>query len=345
MRLIKPLTAVTLAASLVLTGCSGSGSPSSSSAGSLPASVDGYPLSVDNCGHSLTITKAPERIVTLNQSSTEIHLSLGLADRMVGTATWTDPILDSLKAENEKVPRLADNNASLEAILATNPDFVAASFPHTYSDKSSGSFEKYSSLGIPAYLAPNQCNKGKDGNGDSVPETPFTIDKIYREIEDLSTIHNVRDKGAELVTSLKSRFAKAIENTYDGKIKVVFWFANSEAPYVAGGGGASQFVSNEMGLKNAYAHLPSEWPQVSWEDIAATNPDILVIGDLTRKSQTAETATAKIEYLESNPVTAQMDAVKNKRFVRVAGADMNPSIRTVDLAEKLAKAIDEFGLK
>ena len=74
-------------------------------------------------------------------------------------------------------------------------------------------------------------------------------------------------------------------------------------------------------------------------------PDIIVMGDLTRKSQTAETADAKIEYLKSNPVTSQMDAVKNERFIKVAGGDMNPSIRTVDLAEKLVAGIEQFGLK
>ena len=69
------------------------------------------------------------------------------------------------------------------------------------------------------------------------------------------------------------------------------------------------------------------------------------MGDLTRKSQTAETADAKIEHLKSNPVTAEMEAVKNDRFVKVAGGDMNPSIRTVDLTEKLVAGIDEFGLR
>ena len=44
-------------------------------------------------------------------------------------------------------------------------------------------------------------------------------------------------------------------------------------------------------------------------------------------------------------LTAQMDAVKNERFIRVAGGDMNPSIRTVDLTEKLVAGIEQFGLK
>ena len=49
-----------------------------------------YPLTIENCGREVTVDAPPQRAVSLNQSSTEILLSLGLADRMVGTATWTD---------------------------------------------------------------------------------------------------------------------------------------------------------------------------------------------------------------------------------------------------------------
>ncbi|AWK74914.1 hypothetical protein CBI38_28470 [Rhodococcus oxybenzonivorans] len=42
--------------------------------------------------HSVIVDAPPQRAVSLNQGSTEILLSLGLADRMAGTATWADPI-------------------------------------------------------------------------------------------------------------------------------------------------------------------------------------------------------------------------------------------------------------
>lgn len=261
---------------------------------------------------------------------------------MVGTGTWTDPVLPALEADNEKVERLADNAPSLEAVVAKEPDFVSASFPSTLSDKTVASREKFESLGVPVYLAPNQCGKE---NNNAAPEENFTIDKVYQEIDDLAKIHGVPDKGEELTTELRKRLESAVAQKPGQPVTVLFWFANAEAPYVAGGSGASQFVTDQLGLTNVYADQRDEWPQVSWEDVAAKNPDIIVMGDLTRKSQTAETAEAKIEHLRSNPVTAEMGAVKNNRFVKVAGGDMNPSIRTVDLAEKLVAGIEEFGLR
>lgn len=341
MRSLPKFLSVSVCAVALLSGCAAQQTANSASAGSDGGSA-AYPLTISNCGHKLTFEKAPERTVSLNQSSTEIQLSLGLADKMVGTGTWTDPVLSSLEAENAKVERLADNAPSLEAVIAKEPDFVTASFPSTLTDKAVGSYEKFASLGVPAYLAPNQCGKE---TGDDAPQADFTIELIYQEIEELAKIHGVPDKGAELTAGLKKRLAAATQKKVGEEVTVMFWFANSEAPYVAGGSGASQFVSEQLGITNIYADQGDEWPQVSWEDVAGKNPDVIVLGDLTRKSQTAETAEAKIAYLKENPVTAQMDAVANERFIRVAGADMNPSIRTVDLAEKLDKGLAAFGFQ
>ncbi len=345
MHLKRPLVSLALVSTLLVGGCAGSGQQTtsgSSSAQNTSSEGAGFPLTIENCGHQLTFAKAPTRTVSLNQSSTEIQLSLGVGDKIVGTGTWTDPVLSNLEEANSTVKRLSDGGPSTDAVIATEPDFVTASFPSTLSEKTSGSYENYEALGVPAYLAPNQCGKK---SGDDAPAENFTMEKVYQEIDELSRIHGVPEQGQQLTDGLKSRLEQAVAKKGDKPVKVLFWFANSEAPYVAGGSGASQFVSDQLGVTNIYSDQKDEWPQVSWEDVADKNPDIIVMGDLTRKSQTADAADEKIAFLKQNAVTAEMDAVKNERFVRVAGGDMNPSIRTVDLAEKLVAGMEEFGLK
>ena len=90
------------------------------------------PAHAGNCGQEVTVESAPARVVSLDQDSTEILLSLGLEDRIVGTASWTDPVLDSLAEANEGVPRLADNAPTYEVLLGADPDFVTASFGRHY---------------------------------------------------------------------------------------------------------------------------------------------------------------------------------------------------------------------
>src|SRR5690606_4127311 len=44
-----------------------------------------YPLTLDNCGMTLTLERAPERVVAIKSTAIELLLSLGLADRLIGT--------------------------------------------------------------------------------------------------------------------------------------------------------------------------------------------------------------------------------------------------------------------
>ena len=186
MHVKKSVCSLALLSALLLGSCAGAAKdqPADASANqSSGASAAGFPLTIDNCGHQLTFKKAPARTVSLNQSSTEIQLSLGIADKMVGTATWTDPVLSSLESENAKVERISDGGPTSEAVIAKEPDLVTASFPSTLTDKVAGSYEKYESLGVPAYLAPNQCGKK---SGDDAPAENFTIEKVYQEVDELS---------------------------------------------------------------------------------------------------------------------------------------------------------------
>lgn len=72
--------ALLLAPALLLTACGGSGSGSAEDTGKSAAA--GYPLTLDNCGHKVTLKSPPKRAVSLNQGTTEILLALGLADRV-----------------------------------------------------------------------------------------------------------------------------------------------------------------------------------------------------------------------------------------------------------------------
>jgi len=53
----------------------------------------------------------------------------------------------------------------------------------------------------------------------------------------------------------------------------------------------------------------------------------------------------KLEFLRSDPVTSQMDAVRNDRIVILNAHSMDPSIRNVTALETLAEALPEFDLQ
>lgn len=338
------LTLLTLTLALATAAC---GTPPKTEAkAKAKAKNDGtadYPRTIENCGEKVTLEKKPRRAVSLDQGSTEILLALGLGDRMAGTGTWTDPVMKGLGKENAKVPRLADGYPSFEKVLDKEPDFVTASFAATLDKGGVAPREKFAELGVPAYLSPADCNKKDGSNGDGARAERLRMDDIYGEVHDVARAFGVEQRGERLVARLKARMAKATKGVDAKGTSVLYWFANSESPYLAGCCGAPGIMTEAVGARNAFDGTHDEWPQIGWEKIADRDPDVIVLGDLTRKNQTAETAKEKIKKLESNPVTRHMKAVKKKRYVRVSGASMNPSIRTVEGVEELAKALRDFG--
>ncbi|MEU2042006.1 ABC transporter substrate-binding protein [Nocardia niwae] len=333
-----------LTSTLAIAGCTTHDSHVSTADGSR----DGFPLTVQNCGRSVTIDSPPRRAVALNQGSTEILLSLGLADRLVGTATWTDPVRADLADANAKVPRLADNKPSLEVVLGAEPDFVSASFGGTLGPGGVADRDRFEQLGVPTYLSPTDCD-GKSAvsvNSDGARTEPLRIESVYTEIRQLATIFDVQDRGETLITSLQQRLetatATATARSHAGTT-MAFWFSDLRTPYMAGCCGSSGIIANAVGAKNIFADTTDEWPQVSWETVADRDPSVLVLADLSRRTIDGDALDSKIAFLQSNPVTSRMTAVREKRFVVVNGADLNPSLRTVDGVEKLAAALAQWG--
>ncbi|WKG01567.1 ABC transporter substrate-binding protein [Mycolicibacterium sp. HK-90] len=321
---------------LSLAGCTHPTGPAA-----VPGASSGYPLTVQNCGRQVVIDAPPQRAVSLNQGSTEILLSLGLADRMVGTATWTDPVRSDLETQNARVPRLAVNKPSLEAVLDTEPDFVSASFGGTLGPGGVADRDQFDELGVPTYLAPSDCEGKTSVNGDGARSSPFTMEAVYAEIRDLARIFDVTERGDRLIATLRQRMAAAREVSAD--VDMAFWFSDVRAPYFAGCCGSPGAIAGAVGARNVFADTTDEWPQVSWESVADRDPDVLVLGDLSRRTIDGDALDTKIDFLESNPLTRGLSAVRHRRYIVMNGADLNPSIRTVDGVEKAAKGLRELG--
>lgn len=335
-----PTAALLAAGLLLLTACGGGGSTEAADG----KKTEGFPLTLKNCGRTVTVQAPPERAVSVDQGSTEVLLSLGLADRLAGTATWSDPVMKGLEKANAGVERISENRPSSEKVLDKEPDFLTASFASTLAKGGVAPREQFEKLGVPTYVSPADCT-GKDnsGGGDGARTAPLTMDSVYTEVRELAQVFGVPERGDALVKKLRARVDKATDGIDATDASLLYWFSDSKAPYLAGCCGAPGVITKELGAKNVFDDTHDEWPQISWETVADRNPDVLVIGDLSRTMQTAESAEKKIEFLESNPVTKTMDAVRNRRYVLLSGQAMNPTIRTVEGLERVAAGLRDFG--
>lgn len=309
-----------------------------------------YPLEIANCGQTVRFEKPPEKIVSIGQGMTEILFSLGLANKIAGTAVWVGPVLKGYEDENRKIKRLADNDPSFESVVGEQPDLVAAEFEwHVGAQGSVGKREQFAGLGINTYVSPADCvAKVNTDGGDGVRRQLFTMDLIYQEIRELSKIFNIQDRGDALITDLKKRESDAVASI-GGKlaeIPVVFWFSSKEVAgdaFIAGKNSAPAYILKTLGARNVVT-TEEEWPLVGWETIAEADPSVIVIATMDRRRYAADDPAVKIDFLEKDPVTNQLDAVKNRRFVQMDAQSMNPTIRTIDGIETLAQGIKAFGL-
>lgn len=314
------------------------------------AAPTSYPLTLENCGAKITINKAPERAIGLGQNSAEIMLLLGLEDKMAGTAFWPSKVLPELEAANAKVKLLTVEFPTFESILAENPDFVAAALPTLVGPNSKvAKREDFDKVGVPSYLSPSTCLstaqvKDQYGSRDKL----WNMDLLYKEIDELSQIFDVADRGQALIADFKTREAKLRASVpADGKkLSYVFWFS-SQSPsadaYVGGGNGASTFIADVLGGENAIK-AEAEWPTLGWESIIAANPDVIVVANLDRNRWELDKPEAKIKFLNTDPAVSQMPAVKNKAIAIMDGQAMNPTIRTIFGAEQVAEQLKALGI-
>lgn len=339
----RPLVAaIATLAVLALAGCGASEEVGTDAPSATGEGATQYPVVLENCGYDVTIDEAPQRVVSLDQDTTEILLSLGLEDRIAGTASWTDPVLPSLEEANASVPRLADNAPTYEVLLGADPDFVAASFGRHYTEGGVVTRDRLAETGIPSYLAPTDCDKGKSVNGGATRTTPLTVDELYTGIRELARIFDVTDRGEALISSLQDRAAAATDGLDLGGHTVAFWFADTKTPYVAGGLGAPALLADATGMTNVFDDT-DDWPAKGWESVVEADPDILILGDLQRDRFPGDRLDDKLAFLASDPLTSTLDAVQENRTIALHGAELNPSIRFVDGLEKIRAWWDEHG--
>lgn len=320
-------------------------------AGPASASPTTFPLVVDNCGAKVTFQTAPRRAVGLGQNSAEIMLLLGLEDRMVGTAFWPSKVLPQLAAANAKVKLLTVEFPTFESILAESPDFVAAALPSLLGPASKvAKREDFEKFGVPAYLSPGTCVTRNDvGDQYGSRGQLWNMDLLYKEIDELSRIFDVTERGQALIADFKAREAalRGRVPASDRKLSYVFWFSSpspSADAYLGGKNSASGFIADLLGGRNAIT-AEAEWPTLGWESIIAANPDVIVVASLDRNRWELDRPEAKIKFLTTDPAVSQIPAVRNRAMVVMDGQAMNPTVRTIYGAEEVANQLRTLGLQ
>ncbi|PRY69900.1 iron complex transport system substrate-binding protein [Glaciihabitans tibetensis] len=317
-----PLVAVV---AFTLAGCSAAADDATPPAAD-PASADS-PVTVDNCGFDLTVAAAPERIVTIKSTSTEMLLALGLGDRIIGTGFPDGDVPEKWSAEAADIPLISEFAPSQEAVIALEPDFVYGGWESNFTAETAGERPVLQNLGIDTYVSPAACKEP------GYQPEKLTFDEVFSEIAEAGTVFGAEAAAAEVVADQEAELA-AIDADSRG-LSALWYSSGTDTPYVGAGIGAPQMMLDALGLENIAADVNDTWTSLSWEAIVDADPDVIVLVDASWNS-----ADSKIAALEANPATSGLSAVENGRYLRIPFAAGEAGVRnveaTADLATQLA---------
>ncbi|HEY0119878.1 MAG TPA: putative F420-0 ABC transporter substrate-binding protein [Cellulomonas sp.] len=338
-RTIAVATAALVALVVPLAACSTGTGTGGASSGPTPAATTPAattttafrPVTVDNCGTSVTVAAPPSRVVTIKSTPTEMMLALGLGDRIVGEAYQDGPVPDQWASAAAGIPVLSDKIPGQEAVLALDPDFVYAGWEsNVTADGGVGDRAALAARGIGTYVSPSACKEPSD------QPDPLTFDDVFSEITEVGNLFGVPDKASALVASQKSDLA-AIKPV--SGVSAFWWSSGGDTPYAGAGIGAPQLIMSTAGVTNILANVHDTWTSAGWEQVVAADPDVIVLVDASWN-----TYDHKVQTLESNPALSQLTAVKDKRFVRLPFAATEAGVRNVEAAASLAQQVRDLGL-
>lgn len=290
-----------------------------------------YPVTIETYnaeGKSVkeTFTKAPDRVITTNQTATELLLQLGLGDKIVGTAWLDNPILPSLKPQYDKLKVLSAKYPTKEQALGVNPDFIVG-WSTAFSPKALGSIESWNERGVNCYVQKNTVQAVR----------PYTVNNFFTDVENIGKVFNIENKTNEYVNSMKQTLNNIKEktDTLKTKKKVLILEAPENGMYRAYA--TTDLVGNMVELAGGVDPI-SKPGNISAEDIIKYNPDAIVLIHYGKGETDSDTALEKV-FLD-NPALQSVNAVKNKDII-LAGLTETwaGGVRTIPTIERFAKEL------
>ena len=286
-------------------------------------------VSVDSCNRTVTFENSPERAISNDVNLTEMMLVLGLSDKMVGytgISGWKT-LDEEMRLGVKQLPELSPKYPSKEVLVGADADFFFAGW--NYGMKVGGEVtpETLNPFGIKVYELTESCIH-------IMKKNKVSMDDMYNDLLNLGLIFQVENRAKKLVDAYRSDLKKFTQKLESIPAKKVFVYDSGEdTPFTAGRYAMPTALIEAAGGINIMDDFQKSWGTVTWEEVIDRNPEVVVIVNYGKV-----TAEQKRKFMMSNPAFANIDAVKNDRFVTLEYVEATPGPRNIKAIKKLAKA-------
>jgi len=340
-RAVRILTGLWLVASLAACGADdsarqspASGAPStgaSGSTGTTDATATGFPLTVQNCGRTLTFTAPPTRAVTGYQPVLETVLALGVGDAVIGRLNYSengpDGFLPGQKALYDKIPEISPKISlpNREALLSLEPDLVLEySYSGFNASKGQATIDELIAAGSQVFIAGGWC--------DAQGVKDYQISDSIEDVRTLGKIFGVPERGEELAAELQATVDEVATKVKDRpKVKVLATDGGAGPVNAYGGGGVTARLIEAAGGTNVLGDVDEDYFQASKETVSVTEPDAVLVSDY----QPGDTGQQKAD--QAFALVPDSPAAKTERFDALPVAGQHPGYRNVLTLRRVAQ--------
>ncbi|WFA10220.1 cobalamin-binding protein [Tissierella sp. Yu-01] len=261
---------------------------------------------VDDFGREVTLQKAPERIISLTPSNTEILYALGLGERIVGVS-----IFDDYPAEVLEIEKVGDfNGNNIERIIELEPDLVVI-----YGEGNEEENFRLDEAGI-----------------NYVAFEPESIEAVIGTIEKIGRLTGKVDEAETLIEEMNDHMNEVLSKIEGVKPRKVFYEIWHEPLMAAGPGSFMDELMTLVGGDNIAKDTEVEYPQFDLEQLIKLNPEVYLTSvDLPEKT---------VESISARPGYENIDAIINEE-VHLLDPNVvsRPGPRIIQALELVAKAI------
>ena len=286
-------------------------------------------VSVDSCNRTVTFDSPPQRAISNDVNLTEMMLVLGLSEKMVGytgISGWKT-LDEEMRLGVKQLPELSPKYPSKEVLVGADADFFFAGW--NYGMKVGGEVtpETLKPFGINVYELTESCIH-------IMTKKKVSMDDMYNDLLNLGLIFQIENRAKKIVDAYRTDLNNFTQKLEPIAAKKVFVYDSGEdTPFTAGRYAMPTALIEAAGGINIMDDFQKSWGTVTWEEVIDRNPEVVVIVNYGKV-----TAEQKRKFMMSNPAFANIDAVKNDRFVTLEYVEATPGPRNIKAIKKLAKA-------
>jgi len=321
------LISVLLSLLLALTACSSTSAPISSqsqlstSAAPTQISPTGTPLIAPNSAEfsfpvtitdalerQVTLNTAPQRIVSLSPSNTEILFAVGAGEQVVGVTKYCN--YPAAATTREQIGGFSAKTISVENIVALKPDLVFVA-------------DEAHQPVIDALTQANIPVIGVDAK---------TFEDVYANIELIGRLTGHSADAAVMVQTMQQRVAvvKAKTDAIPAAQRLtVFWEVFDEPLITAG---PATFIGQMIDLAggvNIFADVDQEYPEISVEEVVKRNPAVIMGPESHGDKLTPEQVAARPGWSEIKAVKDGRIALVDSDIVSRPGPRLAEALETI----------------